>query len=376
MASKRSNGEGSITRYKDGRWCGRYWTITTDGKKKRVALYGRTKAEVRAKLTKALADRDAGRMYTTENPTVEEYLRRWLDNSVKASVKQKTYESYECIIRKHLIPALGAKKLKNLTPVQVQNLYQQKLDAGLSRRTVRHIHIVLNMALKRAVKWEIVLRNVAEAVDAPKLERKEIKHLIPEQVKVFLRAVKGERLEALYVLAVTTGLRQGELLGLRWQDVDLEKKVVRVRQQLSRSKHGVSFTTPKSNRGRDVPLMDYTSEALRKHRKRQEDEKLKLGNLRQETGLVFTSVKGAPLNASYLTSRCLKPLLERAGLPSITFHGLRHTCATWFGSREMYVKNLQAILGHANISQTVDTYTHVVPGMLHEAVREIENDFF
>ncbi len=372
---KRANGEGSITRYKDGRWCGRYTVHTADGPK-RKAVYGKTKAEVRAKLTKALAERDSGLVFEAENPVVKSYLERWLEDSVKDSVKQGTYESYEYMVRRHLVPAFGSKRLRNLSPAQVQNLYRQKLDSGLSRRTVQLIHTTLHKALKQAMKWGLVPRNVAEAVDAPRPQKKEIHPLAPEQVKRFLEAAQGDRLEALYGLAVTSGLREGELLGLRWQDVDLERRAVRVRQQLTRTKTGLSFTTPKNGKGRNVAIMDLTVAALKAHRNRQADERSKMGDLWQDTHLVFTSITGTPLDVGNLTNRSFRPLLERASLPRIRFHDLRHTFATLFLSNGTHPKIVQEMLGHANISMTMDTYSHVLPNMQGEAVDKVETDLF
>lgn len=372
---KRANGEGAITRYKDGRWCGRYTVHTADGPK-RKAVYGKTKAEVRAKLTKALAERDSGLVFEAENPVVKSYLERWLEDSVKDSVKQSTYESYEYMVRRHLVPAFGSKRLRNLSPAQVQNLYRQKLDSGLSRRTVQLIHTTLHKALKQAMKWGLVPRNVAEAVDAPRPQKKEIHPLAPEQVKRFLEAAQGDRLEALYGLAVTSGLREGELLGLRWQDVDLERRAVRVRQQLTRTKTGLSFTTPKNGKGRNVAIMDLTVAALKAHRKRQADERSKMGDLWQDTHLVFTSITGTPLDVGNLTNRSFRPLLERASLPRIRFHDLRHTFATLFLSNGTHPKIVQEMLGHTNISMTMDTYSHVLPNMQGEAVDKVETDLF
>lgn len=373
---KRANGEGSITRYKDGRWCGRYTVHTANGPR-RKAVYGRTKAEARAKLTKALAERDSGLVFEAENPPVKGYLERWLEDSVKDSVKQSTYESYEYVVRRHLlVPALGSKRLRNLSPAQVQNLYRQKLDSGLSRRTVQLIHTTLHKALKQAMKWGLVPRNVAEAVDAPRPQKKEIRPLAPEQAKRFLEAARGDRLEALYVLAITTGLREGELLGLRWQDVDLERRAVRVRQQLTRTRSGLSFTTPKNGKGRNVAIMDLTAATLKAHRKRQADERSKMGDLWQDAHLVFTSVTGTPLDIGNLTNRSFRPLLKRAGLPRIRFHDLRHTFATLFLSNGTHPKIVQEMLGHANISMTMDAYSHVLPNMQGEAVDKVENDLF
>ncbi|CAA9321932.1 MAG: Integrase [uncultured Chloroflexia bacterium] len=371
---KRGNGEGSISKYKDGRWCGRYTIHTANGPKRKV-VYGKSRAEAAAKLAKAMADRDGGLIFDSGNITVGEHLDQWLKNCVKHSVKQTTYENYEYVVRRHLVPAIGAKRLGKLSPAQVQSLYRQKLDAGLAPRTVRLIHTVLHRALKQAVRWGLVPRNVTDAVEVPRPQKKEIRPLTPEQVKTLLRAAEGDRLEALYVLAVTTGMREGELLGLRWEDVDLEQEVVRVRQQLTRTRSGLSFTKPKNGKGRSVALMGTAAKALRAHRDAQDRERSRLAGLWQETGLVFTSATGTPLDVGNLTYRSFRPLLERAGLPRVRVHDLRHSFATLFLSNGTHPKIVQEMLGHSNISMTMDTYSHVLPNMQGEAVRAMDPFF-
>lgn len=226
---KRGNGEGSISRRSSGGWMGQYVVHTAEGRKRRT-VYGRTRAEVAKKLTKALADSEDGFVFDDEGLKVGEYLERWLENSVKSNVNPRTYCNYRLQVRRHLKLALGRIKLKDLTPFKVQGLYRSKLDAGLSNASVRYTHAVLHRALKQAVKWSLVPRNVAEAVDPPKVRREEITPLSPGQSRGFLATARetGDRFEALYVVALTCGLRQGEILGLKWSDVDLEAKTLRV----------------------------------------------------------------------------------------------------------------------------------------------------
>jgi len=218
---KRGNGEGGISRRKDGLYMARYTVQTATGAK-RKAVYGKTRKEAAEKLTKALADRDMGIVLEGENRTLAAFLDGWLDGTVKGSVKATTYESYERLIRCHIKPELGWHKLKTLAPDHVQALYQRKLDSGLAPGTVRQIHSVLSRALDQAVQWGTVPRNVCKATIPPKPDFEEIRPLDAEQARQLLRTAGGERFEALYVLAVTAGLRIGELLALRWQDVDLE----------------------------------------------------------------------------------------------------------------------------------------------------------
>ena len=195
---------------------------------------------------------------------------------------------------------------------------------------MRLVHTVLNKALKQAVLDGALPRNVCAAVKAPRQVKREIHPLDPAQASLLLEAAKGDRLEALYVVAITAGLREGELLGLLWEDVDLERGAVRVRRQLARTKkHGISFTTPKRGKSRSVKLAEKTVKALKNHRERQSEERPRLGTpSSQNNGLVFTSTVGTPLDPSNFTYHTFRPFLRKAGLPRIRFHDLRHTCAT------------------------------------------------
>jgi integrase len=228
MMGRRGNGEGSISRRKDGRWEAKYTAHTADGPKRR-ALYGKTRKEAADKLAKALADHASGYTFDTENMTVGEYLDRWLNDSDRGSVRTSTYERHEQIVRLHLKPALGRVKLSKLTPSHVQGLYRDKLDSGLSPATVQKIHAVLHKGLNQALKWNMIPRNVADAVKAPRPDPKEMHPLSPDEARKLIEATRGDKLEALYILAVHTGLRQGELLALKWEDVDLNEEVIRIR---------------------------------------------------------------------------------------------------------------------------------------------------
>jgi integrase len=190
LTRKRGNGEGSITKCKDGRWMAHYTAHTAKGPKRRH-IYGRTRQEVAAKLAKAMADRDGGIEPEPSSVTVNEYLQRWLNDSVKGSVRPITFESYERLVRVHVAPALGRVKLKALSPAHLQGLYRDRLDAGLSPYTVQRVHAVIHRALKQALRWGLVPRNVSEAADPPKAQRKEIRPLTPEQVRALLKTAQG-----------------------------------------------------------------------------------------------------------------------------------------------------------------------------------------
>jgi integrase len=372
VARKRGNGEGSITRRKDGLYMARYTVETAIGAKRKT-LYGKTRGEVSEKLTKAMADRDDGLVFDADNLKVGEYLERWLVDSVLDTVRPTTYERYEQIVRIHVRPALGSVKLKNLTPVHVRGLYREKLEAGLSARTVQYIHVTLHKGLKQAVQDGLIPRNATEAVKAPQVRREEMRPLSGDQVKVLLEVARGDRLEALYVLAIHTGLRQGELLGLKWEDVDLESGTLRVRRTLVTAKGGPVLTAPKTKGSRrSVKLTQGAVEALRSHLKHQLQEIDRAGSLWRENGLMFASESGEPLDRRYLTSCRYKALLKRAELPMIRFHDLRHTCATLLLSKNVNPKIVSEMLGHASIAITLDTYSHVLPNMRDQAAAAME----
>ena len=268
MAKKNGNGEGSRPRKRpDGRWEARY-TIHTSKGPKRKTLYGRTRQEVAQKLACALSDCAKGLTFEAGSLKLDEYLDRWLPD-IRDTIRQRTWERYEQIVRVHIKPVLGRVKLKDLTATHARGLYREKLESGSSPRTVQYIHTTLRKALQDAVSDGLIPRNVADGKKAPRPKKKEINPLSPERARAFLNAVHGDRLEALYVLAVHRGLRQGELLGLRWEDVDLEAGVLQIRRTLSLTTDGHVFEPPKNGKGRSVELTQDASDALRRHLSRQ-----------------------------------------------------------------------------------------------------------
>ena len=371
---KRGNGEGSITRHKkSGLYMARY-TIQTPTGTKRKTIYGKEREEVADKLIEALSNRNKGLVFDVDNLKLGEYLGRWLTDSVRDTVRPTTFERYEQVVRLHIRPVLGKVKLKNLTAAHVRGLYRHKLDAGLSPRTVQYVHVTLHKVLKQAIADGLIPRNATEAVKPPQVRREEMQPLTAEQVKVLFQAAKGDRLEALYVLAVTTGLRQGELLGLRWDDIDLEVGTLQVRRTLTTAKGGPVLSAPKTKGSRrTVKLSPTALEALRSHLARQLEEIDRVGSLWREKGLIFAAEVGEPLRRQYVTARRFKPLLRRAGLPEIRFHDLRHTCATLLLSENVNPKVVSEMLGHATIAITLDTYSHVLPTMQESAAKAMED---
>jgi integrase len=291
---------------------------------------------------------------------VGEYLDRWLKDSVTDTVRATSFERYEQMVRIHIGPALGRVKLKALTPAHVRGLYREKLDAGLSARTVRYFHTTLHKSLKQAVMDGLIPRNATEAVKPPQIARVEMRPLTPEQAKRLLETARRDRLEALYVLAVHTGMRQGEMLSLRWDDVDLDSGVLRVRG------------TKTARSRRTVKLSQTALESLTSHLARQLEEIDRAGDSWRENGLVFATENGAPLKRHSVSRHRFKPLLKRAGLPEIRFHDLRHTCATLLLTRNVNPKIVSEMLGHATIAITLDTYSHVLPNMRDQAAKAME----
>ena len=375
MARKRGNSEGSIYRTKSGLWRGAY-TVYTAGGVKRKYLSGKTRAEVAAKLTKAMADRDGGLIFDVGNLMLGEYLDRWLAECVKGTVRESTFERYEYAVRPHIKPALGKVKLKNLTPAHVRGFYREKLDSGLAPATVHKMHVVLHKALDQAVADGLIPRNATSAVKIPRIDREEINPLTAEESNRFIEAARGDRLEALYVLAVHTGLRKGELLALKWNDLDLEAGTLRVRRTLTYAGGKHSLAEPKTKKSRrTVRLTPGAVTALRKHLKRQMGEADRLGSLYRPGGLVFANKTGGIINPSNLRNRSFARVLKYAELSgrNVRFHDLRHTCATLLLSKNVNPKVVSEMLGHANIAITLDTYSHVLPTMQGSAIRALED---
>jgi integrase len=256
----------------------------------------------------------------------------------------------------------------------VQGFYRGRLNSGLSPATVKKIHVVLHKVLSQAVKWSLVPRNVTEAATAPRPSPKEMRPLRAEEVRKLLEAAKSDRLDALWVLAVHTGMRQGELLALKWTDVDLEAGKIGVRRTLTRESGHYTLGEPKTKRSRrTIKLTGAATQALRAHLGRQMEDIDRLGDLYRDQGLVFASDSGAPLNPSNVRNRNLRRLTRQAGLPQIRFHDLRHTCATLLLSKNVHPKIVQEMLGHATVAITLDTYSHVLPGMGDQAAAAMED---
>jgi integrase len=369
--ARRGHGEGSIYHRKDGRWAA---TITLENHKRKT-FYGSTRREVQERLKIALREQQQGTLVTTPQQTVAQYLQQWLENH-QSSVRLRTYERYEQIVRLHLVPTIGRISLQKLTPQQVQSLYTQKLQAGLSRTTVNTLHAMLHKALKDALRWNLVARNVCDAVSPPRRERHEIKPFTAEQAQQFISAAQGHPLEALFVLAVSTGMRRGEVLAVKWQDIDLSSGTLQVRRIFTRTKGNRYIEAePKTEKSRrSIVLPALVVDLLSQHKIKQLQVKQEAGEEWQEHDLVFSTSLGTPLNPSKVVDR-FKFLLKKAGLPNIRFHDLRHSAATILLKMGIHPKVVQELLGHNQISMTMDIYSHVMPTMHKEAMDRWNKEF-
>jgi integrase len=377
MAKRRGQHEGSIFKRTDGRWCAQL-DLGWQGKRRRKYIYGATAAQVQDQLLKARGDLAAGLPAAVERQTVAQFLRDWLENSVRPSVRPRTYISYEQVVVTYLIPDLGNVALRKLAPQHVRAMLNRRLAEGhLSPRSVNYLRVVLRAALNQARKWSLVSRNAAELVEPPRWERFRIEPLSPEQARALLEAVKGHRLEALYAVALSCGLRMGEVLGLSWQDTDLENSRMTVSQALQRQKgRGLLLTETKTDRSRrTLALPAPLVAALRAHRIQQLEERLAAGSRWQDSGLVFTSGVGTPLEPRNFF-RSFKIALNKAGLPDIRFHDLRHSAASLMLAQGVPLRVVMEVLGHSSISLTADTYSHVMPSLVQDATAKVAGVLF
>jgi integrase len=370
--AKRLRGEGSVWLRADGRWCGAINLGWEHGKRRRKYFYGQTAEQVQVAILRARADLAQGLPVVAERQTVEEFLGRWLEDSVKPSVRPLTYEQYRQHVKLYLAPLLGRHQLAKLAPQHVRAFIKRKLADGLSPRTVQLSLVILRRALGQAVKDGLVGRNVAKLADPPRWKRPEIKPWEPAEAARFLDAIRTERLEAAYLLALSLGLRRGEVLGLRWSDVDLEGKTVTISQALARVGGKLEFIEPKSRQSRrTVPIHDGLVAALRNHRRRQFEERLAAGSRWHDGGLVFTTGIGTPLEPRALNED-FERVVMAAGLRRIRLHDLRHSCATFLLAQGVHPRVVMELLGHSQISLTMETYSHVLPDAMREAIGRME----
>jgi integrase len=364
---RRGHGEGSVYKRPDGRWVGMVDLGWIGGKRRRRAVYGRTKAEVIKQLDELRRTRDRGADLTARRLTVEQWMKEWLNEiKVHDGTRQSTLDRYGQVARTHIIPALGRKRIDRLTPGEVQS-FVNGLANEVAASSVVKIHGVLRAALSDAERLDLVPRNVARAVRPPRLSRVERPVLTPDQAKEVLQQAADHRNEAIVVIALTLGMRRGEILGLRWSDVDLEERSLWIRQALQRVDGQLTMVEPKTHRSRRaLPLPAMVVPALERHRSRQAKERLAAGPAWQDHGLIFTSVIGTPLDPRNV-HHWFCQFRASLGLEWLRFHDLRHACATFLLANGVDPRTVMDVLGHSTIRLTMDTYGHALPERMSNA---------
>ncbi|MGB9887805.1 MAG: tyrosine-type recombinase/integrase [Moorellales bacterium] len=354
------------------------------GKRRQKWIGGfRTRKEAEARLAELLVEAGKGIDFQADKVTLAEWLRRWYANHVEGKLSPTTAKSYKVIIEKHLTPALGHIPISKLQPAHIESYYRQALEAGrkddkaskggkLTAQTVLHHHRLLHTALEKAVKQRLIPWNPADAVDPPRPERREPAVLSEEEVEGLLEALRGTGLYIPVLLAVGTGARRGEILGLRWSDVDLERGLVTISRELVKVGSDFTFRAPKTRKSaRPVPLPSFVIQELKAHRLEQKKKRFASGAKWWETGLVCCHEDGSPLDPDVLSGQFARAV-KRLGLPAITFHGLRHSHATLLLKWGVHPKIIAERLGHSTTRLTLDTYSHVVPTMQKEAVELLD----
>lgn len=342
------------------------------GKRKQKRLSASTKTKLEEDIADLIARNAKGAVVADSKVPVSEFLEQWLE-SITTRVRPSTRRAYAERIRLFISPKIGMIQMGKLAPIDVQKLTVWIVESGRTSSTANSVHGVLRAALNDAVRWGIVPRNVASAVHAPRPEHVEMQTWNPTQVAHAFRELAGDRLECLIRLAITTGMRRGELLGLRWIDVDIDRKQLSIRHTLVRDENGRwESGTPKTAKSRrSISLSDDDVAMLIRHKDRQEEARLAAGDDWQESGLVFTEPNGKAIYATGLARR-FEVFIARTGLPRIRFHDLRHTAASLMLSAGEHPKIVQERLGHSSISMTLDRYSHVTSTMQEAAAERLE----
>lgn len=381
--TKRANGEGTIYQQKDGRWAAQL--IVPDsatGKSKRRSYYGKTQKEANRKLQAAKNARDNGKILEPSKILLCDWLDRWLSDYM-IHLKPTTEQSYRYLVSTHIVPSLGNVRLKDLHAADLQRFFNQKAksgridgEEGLSSRTVKYIHVVLNKALQKACDLGLINNNPCKIVQLPKLTSQEITPLNAEQTRMFLEGIKEDWLYPLFFTVLRTGMRKGEVLGLKWEDIDFDSKSINIERSLVEvnGKALLQDSTKTKNSCRTIAISDELVKELRKHRATQKQNRLALGQPFSKHDFVFAWDDSRFISPSYLYHH-FKKLLLKNGLPAVRFHDLRHTFATLAIKEGVNPKVLSEMLGHSSVKVTLDIYFHVSLDMQGEAAEKIEQVF-
>ena len=356
---RKPSGSGTVYKRKDGRYEAAVWVTTPKGQRRRKRVYGRTYEEAHEKYIALMRQAHQGIPVATLSQRFDEYLTYFLDQVAKPNVRRTTYAKYETFIRLYLAPGLGRKRLEKLTTADVRGFLNAQREDGVSAHKMQAMHAVLRNALQNAMREDLVARNVAALVRVPQAGTREFRPWSVDEAVTFLDEARQHPLHAAFVLVIALGLRRGEVLGVAWDQVDLEGGTVRVRQQLQRIGGQLQLTDVKTRRsGRMVPLPDLCVRALRKRRADQATDRLAAGERWEETGLVFTTRHGTPVEPRNL-ARTFDLVCDRAGVRRIRLHDTRHTCASLLAAAGTHPRTIMAILGHSQIGVTMNVYTHV-----------------
>ncbi len=347
--------------------------------RKSEVIYG--DKEAKSRHAELVQEKDTGRAVTSKKQTMGAYLAEWLETAARPRLKQRTFQDYSEIVARYVKPRLGKVQVNQITSLLLQKLYSEHLKSGLQASTIRKTHAVIHSALKQAVRWRFLPYNPAQDVELPRMERKEAPALGVEVADRFIEAALTMPRGIVYLVAMATGMRPAEYLGLKWPDVNLETGEIRVQRVLNWLRGqggGWVFEEPKTAKGRrTVTIPPTVCTWLRAHRDAQRAAREHAGDLWQDHGLVFTSETGGPLDPDNLNTRYFKPILAAAGLPeTLRPYDLRHACATILLEAGTPAKVVGERLGHSSITLTMDTYSHVTPTMQRGAADKLEESVF
>lgn len=365
---RRAHGEGAVyQRESDGRWVGSLDLGYVDGRRCRKTVYGKTQREAVAKLADLRKAAERGQDLTQRTPTVEQWFERWLEHKQADGTRPTTLRSYRGLATHHVLPDLGMLPLDKVTPAHVRGLLTRKSATDLSPATVAHLLRLLRNALGEAVRLDLVPRNVALAVRMPKVPQYQAQALDIDGARALIAVLAGRRLEALFLTALVLGLRRGEVIALRWSDLDLDTGTVRIGNSLQRLDGRLQLVPTKTKQSTaTVAMPEGLVTVLRRHRARQQEERLALGADWPGTDLVFTSTTGTPLEPRNVT-RIWHSVRTEAGLPDLRLHDLRHSCATILTALGVHPRVVMETLRHSQISITMNTYSHVAPTLQRAA---------
>jgi integrase len=371
MRAKKANGEGTAYKRPEGRWSAQVYVNQSDGRRVRRTLYGSTRKEVEKAMGELRDRSESGGPITPLSLTVEAYLREWLDQIVAVRVRPNTLAHYKFQMDRYLIPDLGRKKLVQLTARELRLYFESLRRRGIGTRTIKYVHSTLRGALEDAVREEILERNVAKLVRVPSPQKVDREPLSVDEVRAFLKATRDDRLFAMFVVFAVLGMRRSEVLGLRWEDVDLDDGSLKIRRGLQRIDGQLMVLPTKTARSRrTVPLPPFVARVLTAHREAQEAERKQLAEKWPDLGYVFTSPIGTPIDPRNCT-RVVQEACKKAGLRVVRLHDFRHGCVSVLLNLGVPPRTVMEIVGHTTMEMTMNIYGHVTLDAKREALDKV-----